>query len=97
MPSVPGNSPAFPENIGPFGLAGADKNADAGGVEPLGIDADERGGAPLLMGAAPALAEGAAGVGPAGGAETATTAEPKALAPWAQDKAGCRREVDVPP
>jgi len=97
VPSVPGNSPVFPENIGPFGLAGADKNADAGGVKPLGIDADKRGGVPLLMGAAPALVEGAAGVGPAGRAETATTAEPEVLAPWAQDKAGCGHEVDMPP
>jgi len=92
-----GNSPVLPENIGPFGLAGATKKADAGGVEPLGIDADERGGVPSLMGAAPALAEGTAGVGPAGEAETATTAEPEALAPRAQDKVGRRREVDVPP
>jgi len=49
------------------------------------------------MGAAPALAEGTAGVRPAGEAETATTTEPEALAPRVQDKVGRRHEVDVPP
>jgi len=36
------------------------------------------------MGVAPALAKGTASVGPAGKAETASTAEPEALAPWMQ-------------
>jgi len=94
---TPGNSPVLPENIGPFGLAGATKKADAGGVEPLGIDVDEQGGVSSLMGAAPALAEGTAGVGPGGKAETATTAEPEVLAPRAQDKVGRGHEVDAPP
>jgi len=94
---TPGNLPVLLENIGPFGLAGATKKADAGGVKPLGINADKRGGVPSLMGAAPALAKGTASIGPTGKAKTATTAEPKALAPWAQDKARCEHEVNVPP
>jgi len=36
------------------------------------------------MGVAPALAEGTASIGPAGKAETASTTEPEALAPWTQ-------------
>jgi len=39
-----------------------------------------------VAGAAPALAEGTAGVRPAGEAETASTARPEALVPWAKDK-----------
>jgi len=92
-----GNLPVLPENIGPFGLAGMTKKADARGVEPLGIDADEQGGVLLLMGTAPALAKGTAGVRPAGKAETATTTEPKALAPRMQDKVGHGCEVNAPP
>ena len=97
VPSVLGNSPAFPENPDPFGLPGADKKADVQGVEPSRIDAYERGGAPLLVGVAPALAEETAGVGPAGEAEKAVAAKPEALVPWAQYKAGRRCEVDGPP
>jgi len=39
VPSVLGNSPAFLENPDPFGLPGADKNANVKEVEPLRIDA----------------------------------------------------------
>jgi len=68
-----------------------------GESNPLGINTDKRGGVPLLMGTAPALAKGTASIGPTGKAKIATTAEPKALAPWAQDKARHEHEVDVPP
>ena len=49
------------------------------------------------MCAALAFAGGTAGVEPADKAETASAAKPKALVPWAQYKAGRRREVDKPP
>jgi hypothetical protein len=39
------------------------------------------------VGAAPALAEGTAGIEPTGKAEKATTAKSEALVPWAQAKA----------
>ena len=68
---------------------------DTEGVERVDIDAHEQGGTLPVVGAASALAEGTAGVGPAGEAETATTAEPEALVLWAQDKAA--REVETPP
>jgi len=96
VPSVLDNSPAFPENPDPFGLPGADKKADVGGVEPSRIDAYERGGAPLLMGAAPALVKDTVGVGPADEAETASAAKPEALVSWAQE-AGRGREVNAQP
>jgi len=97
VPSVLGNSPAFPENIDPFGLAGADKKVDARGVEPLHIDAHKQGGAPLLVvGTAPALAKDTVGIGPADKAETASTAKPKALVSWAQED-GHRHEVNAQP
>jgi len=44
------------------------------------------------VGTAPAMAEGTAGVEPAGGAEKATTANPEALEPGAHGEAGSRRE-----
>ena len=94
---TPGNSPVLLENIGPFGLAGMTNKVDAGGVESLGIDVDEQGGVSSLMGAVLALAKGTTSVRPAGKAETATTTDPKALAPWAQDKARRRHEVNVLP
>jgi len=95
--SALGNVPVILEGPDPRGLAGAVVNVDLRKVEPSCVNAHERGGASPVVGAAPALAEGTAGVGPAGEAETATTAEPEALAPWAQDKAGRRHRVNVPP
>ena len=71
VPTVPGDSPAFPENVDPFGLAGVAEKVDAGGVEPSGVDIHERGGALPVVGAAPALAERTAGVEPAGETERA--------------------------
>jgi hypothetical protein len=56
------------------------------------VDAHERGGALPVVGAASALAEGTAGVEPAGKAEIATAAKLEALVPWAQGEPG--REVD---
>ncbi len=83
---VPGDTPAFPDDIDthPFGLAGVADNADAGELEPLSIDAHERGGALPVAGAGPALAEGTAGVELAGKAEGAIAAKLEALVPWAQ-------------
>ena len=97
MPSVPDNSPAFPDDLDPdpFGLAHAAMDADAKELGPSSTDAHERGGALPVVGAAPALAERTAGVEPAGEAETATTAKLEALAPWAQGMAG--REVEKLP
>ena len=43
VPSIPGNSPAFPEVIDPFGLAATAENADAEKVEIPGFDAYKRG------------------------------------------------------
>ena len=45
-----------------------------------------------VVGAAPALAEGTAGVEPASEAEIATAAKLEALVPWAQGEAGCEVE-----
>ena len=94
---TPGNLPMLPENIGPFGLAGVTKNAEARGVKPLGINVDEQGGVLSLMGTAPALAKGTTSIRPAGKAKTATTTKPKVLSPRVQDKVRCRHEVDMPP
>ena len=85
----------IPEAIATFGLAGAVMDVDMEEIDPLGIDTHERGGALPVVGVAPALAEGTAGVGPAGEAETASTAEPEALAPWMQGKT--QHEVETPP
>ena len=94
MPSVLGNSPVFPKDVDPFGLVGVAEKADAGGVELFGIDMYEGGGAPLpVVGAAPALAEGTASIGPASGAERAATADPEALEPGAHGEAEHGRET----
>jgi len=88
VPSGPGNSPVFPKDVDPFGLVGVAEKADAGGVEPFGIDAYEGGGAPLpVVGAATALAEGTASIEPASGAERAAAANPEALEPGAHGEA----------
>ena len=52
---------------------------DAKKLELSSADAHERGGALPVMGAAPALVKGAAGVEPAGEAEKAITAKLEAL------------------
>ncbi len=44
------------------------------------------------MSAAPALAEGSAGVEPAGEVERTMTAKPNALVPWVQGVARCKVE-----
>ena len=68
-------------------------NTDARKVEPSGVDTHERGGALPVAGAAPALAEGIAGVEPAGEAERAAAAKSEALAPWTQGET--RPEVET--
>ena len=98
--SVSGDSPFLgdhgsPGDLDNLGPACTVANMDAEGVERADIDAHEQGGTLPVVGAASALAEGTAGVGPAGEAETATTTEPEALVLWAQDKAA--REVETPP
>ena len=95
--SALGNVPLILEGPDPLGLVGAVVDVDAKGVEPSRIDAYEQGGAPLLVGVAPALAEDTVGVGPADEAETASAAKPKALVSWAQDKVRRGREVDAQP
>jgi len=87
-----GNSPFLlgdhgcPRDLDNLGPACTAENPDIGKVKPSCIDVHKQGGALPVMGAAPALAEGTAGVRPAGEAETASTARPKALVPWAKDK-----------
>jgi len=62
------------------------KNADAGDVEPSGVDEYKTGGAPPIVGAAPALAEGTASIKPASGAKSATTVKLEAFEPRAYGK-----------
>jgi len=69
-------------------------NADARELEPSSVDAYERVGALPVVGAAPALAEGTAGVEPAGEAERAMAAKSEALAPWTQGET--RHEIETP-
>jgi hypothetical protein len=59
-------------------------------VERMNADANERGGALSAVDAAPALAEGTAGIKPASGAKRATAAKPEALQHGAYGKT-CRR------
>ena len=89
-PSVPGNSPAFPDDVDPhpLGLVGLAEDADARKLEPSSIDVHEQGGALSVVGAAPALAESTAGE-----VERAAAARPEALAPWSQGEAGCEAET----
>jgi len=93
-PSLPGDD-GSPGDLNSLGLAYT--VADAEGVKPLRIDAYEQGGAHLLMGTAPALAKDTVSIGLADKAETASTAKPEVSESWAQDKAGCRHEVNVQP
>ena len=67
-------------------------DADTKEVEPSGVDEYERRGALSIVCAAPALAEGTAGVEPAGEAERAMAAKPEALASWVRGET--RREVE---
>jgi hypothetical protein len=62
------------------------------GVEPSGVGAHEQGGTLLVMSAAPALAEGTAGIKPAGEAERAMAAKPDALVTWVKGMARCEVE-----
>jgi len=95
--SALGNVPVIPEGPDPLGLAGVVMNMDLRKVKPSCVNAHEQGGVSPIVGAALALAEGTAGIGPTGKAETATTTEPKVLVPRVQDKVRRRREVDAPP
>jgi len=91
-----GSSPAFlgsPGDFDHFGLTVA--NTDVREGKPLGIHIYERGGVQLVVGAAPALAEGTGGVELVGGAERATTAKPEALGPGAYGEAGCGHETPL--
>jgi hypothetical protein len=60
------------------------ENVDAGEVEPLGVDAQEPGGAQLVADTAPVLAKSTAGVELAGKVERATAAKLEASMPWAR-------------
>ncbi len=84
-----------PGDLDSLGLAWTVADMEARKVEPSDVDAHEQGGALPVVGAAPALAEGTAGVEPAGEAEKATAAKPEALVPWAQGMA--EREVEMLP
>jgi len=69
-----------------LGLAGMAKNADRRDVEPSGVDKHKTGGAPSVVGAAPGLAEGTAGIKPASGAESAAAVKLEAFEPRAYGK-----------
>ena len=88
-PFLPGDH-GSPGDLDSLRLTCAVVDVDVEEVEPSGVDAHKRGGALLLVGATPALAEGTAGVEPAGEAEKAVAAKPEALVPRAQDKAGVK-------
>ena len=96
-PSVPGNSPAFSDDVDlhPLGLVGLAKDMDVRELEPSSIDMHEQGGALLVVDAAPAVAKETTSIKPAGEAERASAARPKALASWTQGEAGC--EAETPP
>ena len=101
MPPIPGESPVALEVIDPFGSAGVAENADTREVKPSGVDAHKRGGVLPVVGAAPALAKGTAGIEPTGEAERATAAKSEALAPRTQGEARwgveTQREGNEPP
>jgi len=95
--SALGNVPVILGGLDPLGLAGTVMNVDANEAKPPGFDTYEQGGALPVVGTTPALAEGITGIKPASKAEKAIVARPKALVPWAQDKARRRHEVDAQP
>jgi hypothetical protein len=70
-------------------------NAGVGDVETPSVNAHERGGALPVVGVVLALAEGTAGVEPAGEAEKTAAARSEVLIPWAEDKAV--RGLERPP
>jgi len=61
----------LPKVIDPVEVACMAKNADMGGVEPLCINTYKQGGALLIAGATPAMAEGITSIEPASKAEKA--------------------------
>ena len=83
-----------PVDLDSLGPACMVADVDAKKVEPSCADTHERGGAPLLAGAAPAPTESTISIEPAGKAEKAVAAKPEASVLWAQDRAG--REVETP-
>ena len=84
--------PGSPGGLDSLGLACMAVDADTKEVEPSGVDAYERRGALPIVCAAPALAEGTAGVEPASEAERAMAAKFEALASWVRGET--RREVE---
>ena len=96
-PSVPGNSPAFPDDVDPhpLGLVGLAEDTDVRELEPSSVDAHEQGGALLVVDTTPAVAKETASVEPAGEAERATAARPEALASWTQGEAGHEAETPL--
>ena len=96
-PSVPGNLPAFPDDVDPhpLGLVGLAEDMDVRELEPSSVDAHEQGGALLVVDAAPAVAKETTSVEPAGEAERAAATRPEALASWTQGEAG--HEAETPP
>ena len=90
MLTIPGDSPAFLEDIEPFGLAAVAKNPDAGRVELSGVDTYYEQGVQPIAYTAPAPAKSSAGVELAGGAERAITAKPEAY-----NKTGRRYKPDA--
>ena len=92
--SAPDNVPVIQDHLGPGAMA---ENADVRLPESSSVDTHERGGALLVVGAAPALAKDIAGAEPAGEAEKAAAARAEALMSRAQDKAVHGREVETLP
>ena len=95
--STLGNAPVILEGQDPLRLAVVIMNVDLQKVKPLCVNAHEPGGASPVVGATPALAKGITSIEPTSKAEKAIITRPKALVPWAQDKARHRHEVDMPP
>jgi hypothetical protein len=72
-----------------FGLAFMVANADLREVQPSGVDAHERGESAAVVGAAPDLAEGTAGVELVGEAERAVAAKSEAFYALGADVKWC--------
>lgn len=81
-----GDSPVLlgsPRDLDLLAFACTVANTDVRGVEPLGVDAQERGRALPVTDTTRLLAESTASVESAGGAEKATAVGPEALEPGA--------------
>ena len=79
VPPVPGNSPAFYEDVDALGLAGVAEKAGVRQVKRADADTHKREEALPVASAVPALARGTIGIEPTSGAEIAIAAKPETL------------------